>query len=187
MRVDQVEVEAVAHERADRRQGPARKRMRGDVHADLRRQEITGMMHIDAVSLLETRRGGKATVLSPTLAREWKPRHRRHDLRLHFPTLQQFAQTRLDENAVDRPRGTGVERGEQEGFYHCARTCVSDEETPAFGSDSSFRRKPESRKSNELDPGLRRDDGCRGDLLLNRFRKPRMLESSSFRRRPESR
>ena len=55
----------------------------------------------DAKSLLRVGNLGVNTVLPETSISEWKPRHRRHDLRLEIGIrVQQLVQTLLDENAV---------------------------------------------------------------------------------------
>ena len=90
--------------------------MRCDVHADLGRQEIAGMKDIDPVSLLESGRRGKLSVFAEMFAGERKPGHGRDDLRFDFTGFQQFAQPRLNENAVHRAAPSWEKASRRAGF-----------------------------------------------------------------------
>ena len=79
MRVDQVEIGALANLPAQLRQHRAGERQRRRGHADLGQQRIARMIDQKPMANFSARHPSVSRIPAETPGCEWKPRHRRHD------------------------------------------------------------------------------------------------------------
>ena len=111
MRIDQVEIPAVADLPPQFRQDRGEYRQRRRTHPDLRQQRITRMIDFDAVTHLSLRRSRENLVRPKFRRRQWKPRARRNDPGGHGAAFNKLAQPRFDKYPVRRPRRVRVQCG----------------------------------------------------------------------------
>jgi len=83
-------------------------------HPDLGNDGKARVQDADAVALLLLRRAGEIAVAGGASQRLRHPGDRRNHLRLVAAAFEEMAQPVLDEDAMVRPLGIGVERGEDE-------------------------------------------------------------------------
>ena len=100
MRVDQIEILAVADLPAQEWQDGGSKGERCPAHSDLGQQQITRMVDMQRVAGLLARDSGKDRIAAEPRGPEWKPRTGRHDPSADGGAFNQFSEARLDKNPV---------------------------------------------------------------------------------------
>ena len=76
-------------------------------------KKYRGMEYVNTVSMLNMGCGGELSVFAKALSGEREPGHRGDDFCFDFTCLQQFSQTCLNKNSVNRSNGTWKKRREQ--------------------------------------------------------------------------
>jgi hypothetical protein len=112
MSIDNIRATLSLDRGANRRQHAHRHHERRDTHADLRQQEIAGMLHRQALPFFPSGHTGKFRILTEARRLEGEVRHRCDHAADHLAAGHQMAQAILDKDAMRRLRAVGIKRGE---------------------------------------------------------------------------